>query len=54
MIREPPGLPVTIASLPSLATIVGAIEESGRFPGAIVVDASLDEPVHVCGCRASR
>ena len=34
MMRPPPGLPVTMTSLPFFVTIVGAIDESGRFPGA--------------------
>ena len=37
MMRDPPGLPVAIISLPSLNTSVGLIDDSGRFigPGAL-------------------
>ena len=34
MIRDPPGLPATMNTLPSFLTIVGLIDESGRFLGA--------------------
>ena len=35
MIVEPPGLPVTMSTLPSgRSTIVGDIDDSGRLPGA--------------------
>ena len=33
MMREPPGAPRTMASLPSLSAIVGIMDESGRLPG---------------------
>ena len=35
MMVEPPGLPVTMNSLPSRSTMVGDIELSGRLPGSI-------------------
>jgi hypothetical protein len=37
MMVEPPGLPVTSSTLPSLKTSVGLIDDSGRFidPGAL-------------------
>ncbi len=37
MIRDPPGEPTTITGLPSFRTSVGAIEESGRLPGAMAL-----------------
>ncbi len=37
MMREPPGLPVTMHGLPSLVTMVGLIELSGRLPGAMAL-----------------
>ena len=33
--REPPGVPITIATLSSFVRMVGVIDESGRFLGAI-------------------
>ena len=33
--REPPGVPITSATLPSFVRIVGLIDESGRFFGSI-------------------
>lgn len=32
--REPPEPPITKESLPSLETIVGVMDDSGRLPGA--------------------
>ena len=43
MIREPPGEPATITTLPSWSTRVGAMEESGRLPGAIALAFALHE-----------
>ena len=54
MMREPPGLPVTMRSAPSRGTIVGAIDESGRFPGAMCVALALHETVHVRDARFRR
>jgi hypothetical protein len=31
--REPPGAPAVMNSLPSLTTMVGVIDDSGRLPG---------------------
>ena len=42
--REPPGLPSTRNTLPSLLTMVGAIEESGRLPGAMALRAPCSSP----------
>ena len=33
MMREPPGLPVTMKILPFLVMMVGLMELSGRLPG---------------------
>ncbi len=33
--REPPGVPITSDTLPSFVRIVGVIDDSGRFFGAI-------------------
>ena len=44
MMRGPPRLPVTMNSLPSLVTIVGLIEESGRLPGAIAFFSPCTRP----------
>lgn len=35
IIREPPGEPRTKNTLPSLVTIVGLMDDSGRLPGAM-------------------
>src|ERR1700754_2098717 len=42
--REPPGLPITSATLPSFSTIVGVIDDTGRRPGAIVFASSMPAP----------
>ena len=42
--RGPPGEPSTIATLPSFITIVGAIEDSGRLPGAMALAVALHQP----------
>ncbi|KGX47621.1 hypothetical protein Y600_5505 [Burkholderia pseudomallei MSHR3709] len=34
-IREPPGVPITSATLPSFVRTVGDIDDSGRFFGSI-------------------
>ena len=34
MMRLPPGEPVTSTGFPSLRTMVGDIDDSGRLPGA--------------------
>ena len=44
MMREPPGLPITMKGLPSLETIVGLIDESGVFPGAIALASPCTRP----------
>jgi hypothetical protein len=44
MIRLPPGVPTTITGLPSLLTIVGLIELSGRLPGAIAFASPCTRP----------
>ena len=37
MMREPSGLPITMKILPSLVTMVGLMEESGRLPGSMAL-----------------
>ena len=37
MMRGPPGLPVTMKTLPSRTRIVGVMLESGRLPGAMAL-----------------
>ena len=44
MISEPPGLPAASQGCPSLKTMVGVIEESGRLPGAIVFASPCTSP----------
>ena len=45
MIVDPPGLPVTMNTLPSgRSTIVGDIEDSGRLPGADRIGRALHQP----------
>ena len=44
MMRLPPGVPTTITGLPSLLTIVGLIELSGRLPGAIAFASPCTRP----------
>jgi hypothetical protein len=44
MMRDPPGLPVTMRSSPLRVTIVGAIDESGRLPGAISLRTPCTSP----------
>ena len=44
MIRDPPGEPSTSATCPSLITIVGAIDDNGRLPGAIAFAAPCTRP----------
>ena len=43
-LRAPPGLPITMKSLPSLVTIVGLIEESGVFLGAMALASPCTRP----------
>src|SRR5215469_6979734 len=51
MMREPPGLPSTRKTLPSFSTKVGAIEESGRLPGAIAFPAArVDDSERIADC----
>ena len=42
--RGPPGAPAVMNSLPSLRTIVGVIDESGRLPGAIALASPCTRP----------
>ena len=44
MMVGPPGLPVTRKGLPSFATMVGVIEDSGRLPGAMALDSPWISP----------
>ena len=44
MIRGPPGLPSTSHSAPSRSTIVGAIDDIGRLPGAIALALPCTRP----------
>ena len=44
MMREPPGEPSTRNTRPSRNTIVGAIDESGRLPGAMALAAPCTRP----------
>ena len=44
MMVEPPGLPVTMNSLPSFSTIVGVIEDSGRLPGCTALAVPCTSP----------
>src|ERR671921_285061 len=43
-IRLPPGVPTTIISFPSLVTIVGVIDDSGRLPGATALFGPSTRP----------
>ena len=42
--REPPGLPITIATRPFLDRMVGDIEDSGVLPGAIALASAPSRP----------
>ncbi len=44
MMRDPPGEPSTMKVLPSLVTMVGLIELSGRFPGAMALVLPCTSP----------
>ena len=44
MIVEPPGLPVMRKGVPSLSTIVGAMEDRGRFLGSMALATSPTRP----------
>ena len=44
MMREPPGLPMTMKGLPSLETMVGLIEDSGVFYGAMAFASPCTRP----------
>ncbi|MNL69313.1 hypothetical protein D3C87_1941610 [compost metagenome] len=44
MMREPPGLPITMKGLPSLVTIVGLMEDSGVFFGAMALASPCTRP----------
>ncbi len=44
MMRAPPGEPVAIQGLPSLSTIVGDIELSGRFSGPTALASPPTRP----------
>ena len=54
MIVRPPGLPVTMNSLPSFARIVGVMLDSIRLPGRARFGIGADEPVGVGQTRARR
>ena len=51
MMRLPPGEPVTRNGLPSLSTMVGVIDDSGRLPGPGRVGVEADQPVGVRRAR---
>ncbi len=42
--REPPGAPAVMNSLPSFSTMVGVIDDSGRLPGAIAFASPWTRP----------
>ena len=42
--REPPGVPSTMATLPSRVRMVGVMEESGRLPGAMALASAPTTP----------
>src|SRR5579883_3266145 len=44
MMCEPPGAPMTMNSLPSLSSIVGIMEERGRFMGWIALASPCTSP----------
>ena len=44
MMREPPGLPITMASRPSLVRMVGLIDEIGVLPGATALASLPSSP----------
>ena len=44
MMRDPPGVPSRRKTLPSLLTIVGVIELSGRLPGWIELASPWTRP----------
>ena len=54
MIVRPPGVPVTMNSLPSLATIVGDMLDSMRLPGRARFGLGADEALFVGQARARR
>jgi hypothetical protein len=43
-IREPPGVPITMATLPSRVRMVGVIDDSGRLPGAMALASPPTTP----------
>ena len=47
MMRLPPGEPVTRNGLPSLSTMVGVIDDSGRLPGPGALASIAEQPVGV-------
>ena len=47
--REPPGVPMTMATWPSLSRIVGVMVDSGRLPGAIAFASPPTTP-KMFGC----
>ena len=51
MIREPPGLPITMNGLPSFDTIVGLIDDSGDLPRRDRVGLALHQAVEVRHAR---
>ncbi len=42
--REPPGAPAAMNSLPSRRTMVGVMDESGRLPGAMAFASPCTRP----------
>ena len=44
LIVRPPGLPVIKTGSPSFRTIVGVIDDNGRFPGAIALASPWISP----------
>ena len=49
IIVDPPGDPIIIKGLPFFKTIVGVIEDKGRFPGSIAL-ALLPTNPNALGC----
>ena len=44
MMRDPPGLPITMKGLPSFETIVGLIDDSGDLRGSIAFASPCTSP----------
>src|SRR5271154_4336728 len=43
--RDAPGVPITMETLPSRVRIVGVMDDSGRFPGAMALKSPPTTPV---------